>query len=190
MAQTRPTALNYVRPILRHILLGVVLALSCGCAVLAQADSYLLLQGPRSGSTYRFALGQQLEWTIVGEEDEPFTARILELYPESQAVRLGDFILSLDDIASVRFRRRGQGLRTFLQAQGMFNLALIGIVSVAGGLADGQRNFAISTASISAAMVTAGSVGRRRTRRFGANSRFVLSVAGGDLRKADDPNRG
>jgi len=155
----------------------------------AQVQPYLLLQGPNDRTTYRFQVGQQLEWRLAGEE-ELFSARITALYPEAQSIRLDDLLLSLESIASVRFVKKGAGLRRYLQVQGIFNLGVIGIASAAGGLAEGQQTFASVTAAASALMVTLGSVGRRRQRELGANSRFILQVAGGDLRLGDDPNRG
>jgi len=172
----------------RIFLLFLALATVCGAA-LAQDQPYLLLQGPSSRSTYCFAKGTPLEWRLAGE-DELFVARITDLFPESQAVRLEDLIVSLSNIESVRFPRRGAGLRTYAVAQGSFNLAVIGVVSLAGGLAGGQKNFAIGSAAASGAMVLYGLIGRRRTRKLGANSSFVLTVAGGDITKSDDPDRG
>jgi len=151
----------------------------------AQEQPYLLLQGPTTKKTYRFLRGQTLEWRLLGEE-EFFDARINELFPESQAIRIDDMILTMDKIAEVRHRKRGAGLRTYLFAQGLFNLAFIGGYSAFPSEdRDRQKSFLIIATAVSAAMVAVGKFGKIATREVGPNSRYLLKVAGGDLRKGD-----
>ncbi len=174
----------------RRCLLIFILSVVLG-AVLAEAQQqpYLVVQGPTRRASYRFEVGEQIELRLVGEE-ETFTARINQLFPESQTVRLDDYILSLSSIASMKFKRKGAGLRGYLIGQGGANLVIIGLVSVAGGLEPGQGNFAKIAAGVNGAMVVAGLIGRNKRVNFQQDTRYVLRVAGGDLRKHDDVERG
>ncbi|MFK8056875.1 MAG: hypothetical protein AB8F78_12200 [Saprospiraceae bacterium] len=158
-------------------------------AAVAQQQPYLLLQGPTKAKTYRFMKGQSLEWRLQGEE-EFFSARINELYPESQSIRIDDMILSMGKIAEVRHRRRGAGVRGYLQGQGIAALVFIGGFSAFPSEdRDRQTNFLISAAVVSAAMIVVGSVDKNASREFGPNSKYVLKIAGGDLRKGDNGER-
>lgn len=180
MAQTRPPA--------RRLALALALACLGLAAARAQPEPYLLLQGPSSRTTYRFAVGETLEWRLRGEP-EAFTATIARLFPESNAIQLEGLLLSVDSIAGVRHERRGAGLRTYLRFQGIANLAFLGGgVAFSEEIRDRQAGFVAVAAAVSGAMVLAGSVNRHARREIGP--RYLLSVAGGDLRVGDDPERG
>ena len=156
----------------------------------AQQAPYLLLQGPTERTTMRFQLGDVLEFWLVGE-DESFTARINALYPEAQAVRIDDYILSMDQIASIRYEKPGSGFRRYLMGQGITNLVIIGVAYLASRpVRQNQQSFVIGSSFFSTAMVVIGSTGRRKRRNFSSGSKYLLSVGGGDLRLSDDPNRG
>ena len=105
----------------------LVLIFICGLVVSAftQREPYLLLQGPSQKKTYRFIKGQELEWRFRGE-DEFFSARIVDFYPESQTLRIDDILVSIDKIAEVRYEKRGAGFRKYLQGQGIVDLAFLG----------------------------------------------------------------
>ena len=171
--------------------LMLTLLFICGLAyaAVAQMQPYLLLQGPGEKKTYRFMKGQELTLRLVGES-EFFSARIKEVYPESQTLRVDDIILSIGKIAAIRHRRRGAVLRGYLQVQGFINLAVIGGYSAFPSEdRDRQKGFLIGAAVVSAAMVVIGSIDKYATREFGRNSRYVLSIAGGDIREGDDGER-
>lgn len=156
----------------------------------AQQQAYLLMQGPRKSNTYRFAVGETVEWRLKGEP-ERFSAKIQAVYPESQAIRLDDLLLRLDQIAEMRYLRRGRGWRGYLRAQGAFNLVVVGgAVAFSRQVRREQQGFALGAAIVSAGMVAAGNIDRYHRPRFQAGGKFVLKIAGGDLRESDDPNRG
>jgi len=168
-------------------LLAFITLLICGSAisVMAQQQPYILLQGPTEKKTYRFMKGQELTVRLQGEV-EFFTARIIDLFPESQTIRLDDMIISTAKIAELRHRKRSAGMRSYLQIQGAINLALIGGFSAFPSEdRDNQKNFLIGTAIASAVMILAGSFGKYATHEFGPNSRYLLKIAGGDLREGD-----
>ena len=108
------------------------------------------------------------------------------MFPESQTLRIDDIILSIGNIAEVRHRRRGAGVRGYLQGQGIANLAILGgFTAFSKSARTEQRNFMIIAAAFSATMVAVGSIDKYATREFGPNSQYILKVAGGDLRKTD-----
>lgn len=168
-------------------LILVLLFLSgIACAAFAQRQPYLLMQGPSEKKTYRFLRGEVLLWRLQGE-DEFFDARIMELFPESQAIRIDDMILPMGRIAALRFRKRSAGIRGYLQGQGIVNLALLGgFAAFSERARTEQKGFMIVATAVSAAMVGVGSVGKNAHREFGMNSRYLLKVAGGDIRSSDD----
>jgi len=118
--------------------LALIVFFLCGFvfASVAQQDPYVLLQGPSEKKTYRFMKGQELTVRLQGEI-EFFTARIRDLFPESQTIRLDDMILSTSKIAEIRYQKRSAGTQTYLQIQGGINLALgpnsAYVLKVAGG---------------------------------------------------------
>ncbi len=163
------------------------LVFMCGLAVsaLSQQQPYLLLQGPSEGKTYRFTKGQEIEWRLNGEE-EFFSARIIDLFPESQTIRIDDIILSISNIAAVRHRKRGAGLREYLQGQGIANLAILGgFTAFSKRARNEQKSFMIVAAVVSTAMVVIGSIGKQAVRDVNSDGRYILKVAGGDLREGD-----
>ena len=170
-----------------------VLALLFSCAAaraLAQAQPYLLLQGPSSGKTERIQVGQRMEWRLRGEGDF-FLATVERLLPEAQAVQLGAMLVRVVDIAEVRFEStgRGAGYKRYLRIQGLVNLVAIGLALADPNVRTNQRGFVRGAAGVSAAMVLTSLTGNRKRRAIGPGTRYVLSVAGGDLRRSDDPNR-
>ena len=185
MAQTRPPA--------HRLALFLTLALGIACAVAPPAraqlpgQAYLLLQGPSTRSTYRFAVGESLEWRLRGEE-ESFAAPIARLFPESNAIQLGGLLLSLDAIASVRHARRSVGWKNYLRIQGAANILFAGGALAIRDVRDNQLGFALGAMAVSGVMVLVGSIDRYVERDIG--KRYVLVVAGGDLRESDDPDRG
>ena len=171
-------------------MLACLALVACSAQATAQAQPYLLVQGPSKAKTYRFAVGESVEWRLRGEGDF-FSARIQALYPESQAIRLDDLLLSLDQLAEMRYPRYGEGLRGYLRAQGIFNLAVVGgAVAFSRDVRRDQPRFAAGAAAFSGLMVAVGFIKRRHRPTFGEGGRYVLKVAGGDLREADDPDRG
>lgn len=157
----------------------------------AQRQPYLLLQGPSERQTYRFAAGERLEWRFVGEE-EFFSARLVEAYPESQAVRVDDLLVPVDRIAAVRHPRRAQGLRAYLRIQGGINVAYsLGAVALSPDyrVPGARRAFALSAAAVGAVMHALGRIGRYATRELTEGGDYVLLAAGGDLRDGDDVRR-
>ncbi len=151
----------------------------------AQLQPYLLLQGPSGSKTYRFVRGQELEWRFHGE-DEFFSARIIDFYPESQTIRIDDILVSINKFAEVRYRKNGAGLKKYLQGQGLVNLVFLGgFTAFSKRTRREQKNFLIVAAIVSAAMVIYGSFGRYVSREVGPNQRYLLKIAGGDLRLRD-----
>jgi len=147
-------------------------------------EPYLLLQGPSEKKTYRFFRGQELTWKLKGE-NEFFTARIRDLYPESQSVRIGDMILSMEKIISIRHLKRGVGVRRYVKNQGITNLLIVcGFTLFSRRARQNQAGFLGISAAVSAIMVAIGS-DTKSTRELGGQSSFVLKVAGGDIREGD-----
>lgn len=170
--------------------LALALAVACLGLGLAQAQPrpYLLLQGPSQRTTYRLEVGERLEWRLRGEGEE-FSAPITRLFPESNAIQLEGLLLSLDQIASIRHERRSVGIKRFLRIQGLVNLVLTsGSVAFSEDVRSNQLGTVLVASVVSGAMVLFGSVDRHARREIG--DKYLLTVAGGDLRVGDDPDRG
>ena len=180
------------RPAVFWLVALCYLVVGFGESLQAQEQPYLLLQGPSPRTTYRFPLGSTVEVKLAGEEDF-FTARIVELFPESQAIRLDDLLLSFNKISEIRVRRKGSGFRRYLQIQGLVNLGIIGLVTAFDRdtrTVPERRNFAVGAAVVNAVMVVVGSIDHYAERSVREGSPYVLKVAGGDIRQTDDPDRG
>ena len=142
---------------------------------------YLLLQAP-SGRSYRFNISDRVEWK-VGNDDEWFRASISDLYPDANALRLGDWILQTSSIQGMRFPREERlGLKNYCRFQGALNILIFGgAYLVSPHLRDLQGGFLLSATGVSAVMVLYGSYKRRRTIDLRKRDRYVLKVAGGPL---------
>ena len=179
MAQARPAS--------RRVSLLAVLSLAGLVLAQAQPAPYLLLQGPSTRTTYRFRRGEVLEWRLRGER-ELFAAPIVRLFPEANAVQLGDLLVSADAIAAVRHPRRSRGIKNYLRIQGLVNFGFIGAGLLISDTRENQLGFLAGAAGVSGLMILFGSVDRYAERDIGR--RYLLTVAGGDLRVGDDPERG
>ena len=187
--QTRPRRLS-ARALLfaRVLLVGISLA---GLSVLAQAQTvapYLLLQGPTASKSRAFLLGEQVMVRFRGE-DEFFPLRIKELYPDAEAVLLGENLIKLSDIAAVRIPNR-HGLKDYLRIQGVVNFVVIGLAALADReVRENQQGFILGASIASGAMVAYGSLDRFRTREVGTGRRFILVIGGGVEAEEEAPER-
>ena len=162
----------------------VALLLSFNCFVVpmsAQLEVRLLVQGPTANNSAQFKVGDALLWRLRGEE-EFWRGRIVALYPESNAIRINDMLLSIEEIEGLSYRNQGRfvGLRSALRMASLVNLAVIGLVTAASPqVRREQKNFAIGAAAASAALVGIGSVNLRSQRQVGPTRRYQLVITGG-----------
>ena len=175
MAQAPPTAR------VRSLPLALALLLAAVTGVLAQAQTvppFLLLQGPSAKKSQRYLLGERIVVRFRGE-DEFFPLTIQALYPDAQAVLLGENLIPLTDIAAVRYPHQ-PGLKRYLRIQGLVNVVITGLALLGDrDVRERQAGFALGAVAVGGAMIAYGSVDRYRARLTGPGKSYVLAIGGG-----------
>jgi hypothetical protein len=71
-----------------------------------KAQKMLLLEETGKLRSTRFYVGQNLQFRLVGRENYWYTRKITDILAESNAVKLGENIVEVEDIAAIRVKRK------------------------------------------------------------------------------------
>ncbi len=136
-----------------------------------------MMQGPRAKTSRRFDIGEEIVVRFRGE-DEFFPLRIKALYPDANAMLLGENLIKLSDLAEIRLENR-KGLKDYLRIQGLVNIVTVGLVALADRESrERQAGFMLGAAGVGGAMMLYGSTGRYRTRLLGNGRPYFLVILG------------
>ncbi len=143
------------------------------------------MQGPTLKRSVEFPIGEEILVRFRGE-DEFFPLTIKALYPDANAMLLGENLIKLTDLAAIRLPNQ-LGLKNYVRVQGIVNIVTVGLVALFDAESRRrQEGFMLGAVGVSSAMVAYGSVDRYKTRLLGNGKPYFLVVLG-EVRPVDPP---